>query len=434
MNKAKMTYRFEHQVQPVQSDPASAKQRQDTNPSDRDAEGNIIPLFREDFPAGTDKRIPRDNRETEADRIERMIRSSGSVRQGTGAGRGEPDGDDASVPDRGGMQVYEGIDFVEETDAPGYVTYRRSQTHHKKDGASLVLSGIGAILTGILIGTLIFSFFRGDAGFPAASSESGNGLVDGSLIDVTAGGDQVGGETGMSPEDGTVSVGMIDPDAVLHQLPEHVYYVVQNGVFRSRAGADTAADQLRDKGLAGAVEEGDIVAVYAGMAGDRDDALLVAQQLQAEQMEMFIKPYVLPEISLPVDSGAVDTALLAYVAEGRKLADGMLAMTLRHMGKSSPEAIPDGHWQELKAAHQRWTAAANQLPDLAEDRLAAASQAMDRAMAGAMAAMEQYAKSPSETYLWQVQSALLDHLIAQKRMLELLLATTGEVTPGGHPA
>lgn len=425
MSKAKLTYRFEQRMQPERPEPS---------PSETPHE-NIIPLFREDFHAGPDISVSRTARETEADRIERLIRSSDSLRHGAGEGSDEPDaGDDSGGTDRHGLAAHDGILVAEEAEQPGYVTYRRLQTRKKKDGLTLVLSGIGAILTGILIGSFIFSFFRGSADLPAASPAAAPGAYGGAangelpeqLPDFR--------ETGPLAENGTPAAGTAGTASVVHHLPEQVYYVVQNGVFRSKEGADTASDQLRDKGLAGAVEEGAVLAVYAGMAKDRDDALLIAQQLQAEQLELFIKPYELPEFSLTQDTDAATAALLACLADGRALADLMLDISLQHIGKTTPGAIPDGHWQAVKAAHQQWTETASRVPDLAEDRLASASQAMNRAMAEGMAALEQYAKSPSEAYLWHVQSALLEVVIAQKQVLELLAAKSGTVMPNGHPA
>lgn len=433
MNKAKLTYRIDHRVKPERPEPAPVQMPSGETAPGGEAGRNIIPLFREDFSAGPDMPVSHAVRETEADRIERLIRSSESLRHGAGEGRGEPDADDNGGLDRNGLDARAEIDFAEETDTPALVTYRRLQTRKKKDGATLVLSGIGAILTGILIGSFVFSFFRGNTDLPATAPETVLGSAEGASSGETPDWPP-GFEAGTFPDNGTPSAGMTGPEAAVQQLPEQMYYVVQNGVFRSREGADTAADQLRDKGLAGAVEEGDILAVYAGMALDRDDALLIAQQLQAEKLELFIKPVVLPEISLPSGSDAATVALLACLADGRMLADLMLEASLRHLGKTTPEPIPDGHWQTLKAAHQQWTEAANRVPDLAEDQMAAASQAMNRAMAGGMAAMEQYAKSPSEAYMWQVQSAMLEYLIAQKQMLALLVAKAGALMPNAHPA
>lgn len=406
MSRNKITYRFEQPVLPAPEAPPSGRLSAET----ADAEdGHVIPLFREDV-AGR-RYVPRLN-EAEADRIERLILESTH----------------AWPPDDSGT---EGDGTGGEPGLPETVLYRRNRSRRRKDGAALLMSGLGAILTGVLIGSFVFQFFRGEPDAPVVPvAENGSALPGISEPDWTEGaGPDLLPWTGEGTDFG--ETGRTD---AWSRLPEQTYYVVQHGVFSSQDGADAAAGQLREKGWAGAVD-GQRFAVYAGIADDRDDALLIARQLEAEQLEVFIKPFVLPAATLP---GDVTETFAAYVAESRSFMDLVLDVSLLHLYEAAPGAMADGRWEELKEAHRRLTERTNVLPDMAGSAAQRAVQAMNRSADSAMAAMEQYAKKPSAAYLWQAQSALLDHLIAQKQLLDMLVRDeppgTGTETPAGHPA
>lgn len=397
----------------------------------REDQAVVIPLFREDV-AESGRFIRKSPYEEETDRIERLIRESGRTSAGFEPAVGNPP---ISGPDDEPrlQEAFEGVPFLEEPVAREAPVYRRVQSRAGKGGISLLLSGLGAILTGLLLGSIIFDYFRGepDMAAPLAGGE-GRPQTEAAPFreseSAETGGD-LAPQAGESGTEGAAGWAWLP-------LPEKTYYVVQNGVFSTKEGAAEAVGQLREKGLAGAVEDGEKLAVYAGIAEDRDDALLIAQQLKAEQMEIFIKPYVLPELTLPSDGTPDGSALLDYVTESRTLMGEMMEITLRHLNEADPKAIPDDRWQKVKAAHQRWTEAANRLPSLADDGANAAIGDMNRAVASAMSALEQYGKKPAAAYLWQAQSAMMEHAIAQKKWLDRYgsAGLSEPDTAGWHPA
>jgi stage II sporulation protein B len=428
MDKGRITWRFDGEEPQAYAKPVPARPSSPGKPAVQE-HGSVIPLFPEDLD-GFLRPVPaargRDERKEEADRIERLILESG-----TAAGK-------ARERDAAG-EAGPGVEGDEPVTLPDVAVYRRVRQPGIRGWPTLLLSGIGAILTGLLLGSFVFHFFRGEP-VPAA-------LPPGSAAEhaaAEAAGDPLGersipGETdGALPSSGADERDAGIPGGGVYRLPEKTYYVVQNGVFSSREGADAAAALLRDKGYAGAVEEGDKLAVYAGMADDRDDALLIARQLEAQKLDIFIKPVGLPAIDIPAGAWPGAETLAAYLAESRKLMDLVMDVSLGHLNESTPGSLTEGERADLKEAHRRWTEAASGLPEFSAAEAQNAVRSIGRAAGNAMAAMEQYGKTPSSAYLWQAQTALLDHLVAQKRVLEWLATDgspgAGTLLPAGHPA
>lgn len=422
MNKGKITVRFERSPEPgadLAENPAPAPAGQAAP-----AGGAVIPLFREDVGGVSRQASARSAAEAEAERIERLIRESETA-AGRPAGRG---GEAADADDLYGPG--EGPEWADGA------AYRRMAGRRRKGGIALLLSGLGAILTGVLLGSLVTELFRGEPG-PAVPS-AGDGQ-DGPPASVAPLQDHPAeAAPGLQlPSEEAAPAAAGGPRGLI-RLPEQTYHVVQNGVFRSRVGAEEAANLLRERGYAGAVESGEQFAVYAGVASARDDALLIARQLEAGRMDVFIKPVELPAFELSADAWPDGAAVLQAFAESRALMDLIMETSLRHLHEASPGALPDGEWRELEAAHRRWTERANGLPEPADAEAARLIRDAGRAADSAMAAMEQYAKKPSAAYLWQAQAAMLDHLIARKQALDMLAArqppAPGPAPPAGHPA
>lgn len=89
------------------------------------------------------------------------------------------------------------------------------------------------------------------------------------------------------PPDTVVSTSINEPDS-----PPHLY-IVQAGVFSTRAAAERAAETLRRKGLAPAVvtvtaDDRTLHHVRAGSVRDRDNAEKLAEQVRAAGLDAYI--------------------------------------------------------------------------------------------------------------------------------------------------
>jgi len=298
-------------------------------------------------------------------------------------------------------------------DVPSRTTYRkRGKT---TNWFSVTSSITGAILTGIVLGMFVLSMFRGEANpLPNSNNES---TVDNRLPAVQ-------NETGQTSLDIGKESSLITGDPnnsnalTAVSLPEQTYFLIQNGVFSTLEGANLAVQQLKDRGLSGAVSQGDQFSVYAGATVDKEDALLLSHYLQSETLEVFIKPYVLPAVKQITWTGEKGDQIQGYMETSRSLATLILGMTTAGLQDSNVNTLPDSNKQLVQQEHKAWTEAANQLAAASTEDVKVLVQQMNKSLNSAVLTLEQYDKNPTEVYLWQAQAAVSEHIIAQKQFID----------------
>lgn len=396
MSKARITYRFEQQASmppPEEYETAIAGSAKEKPPA------AVIPLYQEDTDLGDTRTygVWKSPFYTEAERIERLIRLT--------------DTEDPRKREADATMEHDPA-YEEETMPAASVAYRR--TRQRRNWFGLTSSVMGAVLTGIVLGMFVLSLFRGDINGPTPSDLN---------ADLLPGVDAVLGESGEpsieapSAADNRKSEASLLLESAQVDLPAWTLYFVQNGVFSSQEGAQAAVDLLKEQGLAGAVEAGDKWSIYAAAADNRDDALLISHQLQEAGLEIYIKPYELPAVRALPWSEAISGTWQEYVGQSRSFITAMLSATMQHINEATPRAVPESQMQQMRSAHQEWTSAAQTVMNESPEEVRSLLQRMNTAINSAMMAMEQYNKKPSAAYLWQAQSAVMEHVIHQSQLL-----------------
>ena len=414
MNKARITYRFDRQPQdlPDVDETAIEPIRQE---SQRQA-ANIIPLYQEDV--GYEKKDYGDWKspfDEETERIEKLIRSSNSGSDSRLVKETEEHKPLYYTSEEADAS-FERIPFYDQA-AP--ITYRRTKKQASWIGLTSAVAG--AVLTGIVLGMFVLNLFRGDTetNVPASSNTGLPDLTE-ELLGLGSNASSDGSSLPETDDDVADSDQLAITGNVNVALSEQTYYFVQNGVFSSRDGAELAAEQLKDKGLAGAVEINDKLTVYAGAAQSRDDALLISGRLQVEGLEVYIKPYVIPALTQIPWSEADGSQLQQYMTRGQSLVTALLAISLQHVSEVTPSPLLADQLSTLKTEHQQWTLAAGAVLKEAPESIRPVLQELNTALNSAVMAVDQYNKKPSEAYMWQVQTAVTEHLIKQKEWLSSL--------------
>ncbi|MCI3923612.1 SPOR domain-containing protein [Paenibacillus sp. TRM 82003] len=385
----------------------------------------------------------KDSASSEADELERIIRDSGAYREedehaareaerGMRRGKGERRAERAyhpaiERPRRERHPFDEPTDRDEET---GYWAGAReeemplrtgSRRNGPQDGPALwkvAASVLGAIATGVLFGTFVLNLFTGeeapnDIGKLLQANQPGS-TAEGSLS-APAGAVVADPQSTLDP---TAEVASALTTAAI-DLPERRMFLLQNGMFESLESARALAEEMKSKGLAATIEEGEKFFVYAGVTSDRDSALRAGLKLQAADVEVYVKPYELPSVQQVFWSGGQGEAeaLGDYLATGSSLVQMIGDLTLVHLDGDEAVAPEGATIAKLKAEHLALT----ELSAKASVGLSAESQPMlgrmDDAALGAIVAIEEYAAHPSHAYLWTAQSSLMDYIIAEKRLL-----------------
>lgn len=311
-------------------------------------------------------------------------------------------------------------------DEPRYPIYSESYHSHGKSTGSpifkIIASVSAAVVTGALFGFFALSLFDGVA--DPVGSLTKDLLGSAVIAPENTGTSPTIGENSNSQigEAGGAANGESQPAsaaALLDVLPQ-TFYVMQYGVFKSTQGAEAAVEELNDKGLAAASEEGESIAVFAGISSDRNDALLLSHQLQDRELEVYVKPFELPAVTQIVGGEALSNAAQNYFSEGRKLARSIADLTMIHLEEQNLTAIDQSALQSLHKSHQAWSGYDDAVVKGLNDTAKSDAEKMTQAMNTAVVTMEEYAKNPSTAYLWNAQSAVMQYLVAEKHLVSLV--------------
>lgn len=302
--------------------------------------------------------------------------------------------------------------------------YNRMETV-REDGPSwgrVFLSVAAAVATGALFGYMVLSLFTGEPLFPGKSN------AETQLPVQAAPGKTVIPSTDLSasaPPDNSISSEAApqpgnEASASDAQVAADVYYMLQYGVFQTEESMEAAVKQLQDKGLASASETGDSYRVYVGAAKSRDEAELLAAQMP--DIEVYIKP--IGGEPLNVSSAELSEAgarfLNASASLTRKLAEysgiGLQDKQPRKMGTADISA--------LQEAHRQWQGTVSAVDQL-NGKAVEDGETIVKALNSASLSMTEFNRKPSRYHLWNVQSAVMKALLAD-RHLRLMMQPSSE--------
>ncbi|WP_426448680.1 SPOR domain-containing protein [Paenibacillus sp. S-38] len=338
----------------------------------------------------------------EAERVEQLIRNS-EHSQAKASYDGETGyiGRDSSP----GREEPSGYRFTGRPGDDGYYKRPPQQSSWLKITASVT----GAVVTGVAFGFLVLSMFTGDD--PAAPAK-GAAVI--SPQGTGAPGGAAGAKTGTEP---AAAAGALPGAAAAVNLPPRSYTILQGGVFSTAAAAETFAADLRKKGIEAVAELGDKNTVYLGLTTNRDDALGLAQGLQAKQ-EVIVKAFEVPGAKKVRWNGKGTEALQTYISQGASLVQQVASQTAAKLKESEPGPIDEKALQGIKTAHVAWAAGASAVSDGLGEVGRTSLPKMNNALNTAVSALDEYKKNPSHAILWQAQGALLQYLVAEKELLK----------------
>ncbi|OXM86865.1 hypothetical protein CF651_08425 [Paenibacillus rigui] len=459
MNKAKMTFRFDHDPGRQRGADRIVKESQPT----------VIPLRNEEYRVLDEKPDPSDtlqpanleqasvsitpqpagasqspfidgqalNQYTtdfggwqssfdiETQRVEKLIRDSGgsTMPQGTSVHpeSGYIDTRQADSKDSIGHQErYAQPELEPLRDHRWYVPEETAYIT-KRPGSSwikIVTSVTGAVITGVAFGFFVLSMFSDDAKDTqnAAKSNVPSGQSSSVAASTSPAGDKTTAAAGAKAAGGGTAALTSSAATVAVNIGAKTYSFLQSGVFSTSQSADAAQADLKKKGFGAVSEAGDKYPVYVGMSLTRDDALGLAQQFQQKKMDVLVKSVELPAVSKMKWSGKSSDAFASYVSQGDKLLGLIAPVTTAKLAEAKPGPLSDASVQSIKTAHQTWTGLTAAATEGLADDAKAAVQKMNTALNTAVVSLDEYKKNPAPSYMWQAQTALMQYVISQKEL------------------
>mgnify|MGYP001156498586 CR=1 FL=1 len=292
----------------------------------------------------------------------------------------------------------------------------------------------GAIATGALFGYMALALFAGEGPWAGGSGEktptgaeqttitlpgaSGSetdpqsvtsGVVPGTSTDAST----TGPDPAVSPDNPSDA----SAAAVQIDVPGQTYQALQYGVFSSAEGADAAVAELQNKGLAAYRWDTDAdYRVYVGISNDREGAAALSEQLGG--LEVYVKAIELPAIESMTFNGDAEL-LKQYWKQTSEVIAVLDRLTLDQLRQNKLEPFSTAVSAAWKKMHEQWLATSSAVTaKLSGDEAIAAASRLSQSINTAAVSLEQYDKKPSAAYLWNVQSALMGAIFAEKGWLD----------------
>jgi len=278
----------------------------------------------------------------------------------------------------------------------------------------VILSVAAAIGTGILFGYMILSLFTGAPLFPGKTDAILP--VQATLENPSQTATSPATSRNSSKTAGSNTADAAQPSAQSASAPVVEvagadYYLLQYGVFKSKESMETAARQLRDKGISAATDIGDGYRVYAGAATSRSDAELLAAVMPG--MDIYIKPGKEETLAVSTDALTLDGA--QFMNASAELIRKLVLLSGAGIQEDQPRKFGDKDMASLQDSAQTWlkaSGAANKMGEGMSDHAGIVVQALNSALASAT----DFNDKPSRELLWSIQSDAMKALLADRHI------------------
>jgi stage II sporulation protein B len=368
--------------------------------------------------------------DAEVQRLEALIRNSSPPQEADSNRRSEPE-----PPMHGSGTVPIDVErpFMGET---GYyasyvpVVSSRPITRVRRPPGSglfkLIATVSAAVITGLLFGWLALSLFTEgtvpglpNLSEPASKSSTGEGAYDAppstspQNSETAAGtGGANGGKEPAAAENGLLEV----------NLPARTYFVLQNGIFSTPEGAQSAQAALENLGFASASEQRERIHVYAGLAATRADANALKLKLEQSDAEVFVKEYSIPAVRHIQWEGEASDGAAGYFHSADELVGLIARLTAVRIDSGEPMPFDDQTIGKIAEHHRAWSASAAAAASGLQAEDLETLKRMDNAVNTAVMLMAEYNRNPSVSYLWQAQAAITQYVLLENGLLTKLAA------------
>ncbi|MEQ7053609.1 SPOR domain-containing protein [Paenibacillaceae sp. P-4] len=289
----------------------------------------------------------------------------------------------------------------------------------------VVASVAGALATGALFGFLALSLFKGEVSMPNpsdaipvfANDKQGKGGEPASKdTALNEQGTLKAGDSGSkssSTSNGgnsaAAAAGLYVTDV---NIPEKVFYMLQYGVFAQEEGAQKAATELRELGLAAMEEKSEQHRVYAAIAPSKEDAMGLSALLKNKQVDLYVRTLNRPAITklaFQGDSASVEQ----FLGQSDVVNEWLMSQSIAYLEKINTEAFTQEITEQLRKEHQKWTQQMSNVQKGIPDQSKKAWTELVQSMNTAISAVNEYNKQPSSSHLWSIQQAVMHYRNAE---------------------
>ncbi|MED0672534.1 hypothetical protein P4S95_20400 [Aneurinibacillus aneurinilyticus] len=210
---------------------------------------------------------------------------------------------------------------------------------------------------------------------------------------------------------------------VMVTLPAVPLYLIQGGVFSTKAGAEQERTVFQQKGWPTHMEEeAGKHALFLGVSASRDDALSLAEAYRASKQEVYIKEKSLPAgtvtLNVPLGMSADATEEIKRLGQAQANLFQIVSQSIGDGfkgGKISQDTL-----DKVLARHQEALKQGRRVTEVLDEQQKTFLQSALNEMTTAVTTLQQFAGQPNRTYLWQAEENMLRFISSYKKWQQVM--------------
>jgi stage II sporulation protein B len=303
----------------------------------------------------------------------------------------------------------------------GYIrSPKQSFFNRLKKSSKVLLTAVGAIGVGVILGMMVLSIFSNlgqeestsravNPEQPEGKAQTENQANGSSEEDVSTG----SSNKAVTDQDNPVIIPSGNVQDRVLDLPARSYFVVQAGAFSDLDAAKTIIDKYKNNGWAGLLLGAESpYRLYIGLSQNKKDALLLGQYYDEQGVEeIYVKEHLTPpvtQIKVQAEEGILQL-LPTFLAKGDQL--------VAKLGEISAYGIMDPEyvltleeWNKVQELHRSFLQDGKQLFSKWTGEEEQFGEKMMHELTAGVNALETFRKQSHATYLWKVQQASLQYV------------------------
>ncbi|PTM58258.1 hypothetical protein [Desmospora activa] len=272
----------------------------------------------------------------------------------------------------------------------------------KKTVRSVILSIVGAVLLGTLMGFLVLSLFF------SSESDISTRSIDSHLPTTPNEAEPSQQKTAEKEEQKTATL----------KLPALSGIMVQGGTYQEKAGGEQAVHQLRSEGWAAVMSADSPHRLLLGIGTEKDDAAALASFYKENGQTVILKEHQVKETTLSLsekNKEVMEESIAPVVKEGHRIY--ALVAKRTSQGLAGGERSLQPVWKDVEQSSKKVSSLAkgmeNDLPQKARDPFIQMMQSLDQVVQSGQANVN----SPEESMLWQIQEGLIRYALAYEKFV-----------------
>ncbi|MGD9677324.1 MAG: SPOR domain-containing protein [Vulcanibacillus sp.] len=243
--------------------------------------------------------------------------------------------------------------------------------------------GIGAIVTGVLLGYIVLNLFVGNN-----QQEP--------LIIVPSNNSQI-----VNYNDNIQTIA----GQVIH---EQRTYLIQAGVFSNISGAEAIVKKQKDLGRTAVIKQDNSYYVFVGISNSKEQANLLKELLVFEDADLYTKEYIISSREFNMEDSTF-TIFYNFINKGQELVSILSEDSIQALVNTQYKI----NYDEIQKTHQEFLLDIQTLKAALEEENLTVEKDLVQNMSDqinyAIAAVNAHKKNPNSQYLWNIQELLIKY-------------------------